>query len=162
MGCTNINWRLCIDTIDTGGLKQENAWDAAISDTWDEGKKHTRRSIGRSCRRSFFRFISDSFSPASAFAWKYTCLAYNIQHPPGEAKKKENQRSKSPRVFGFCQHGDGGGINKKSCTIVGVVGGGWWWLVVVEKEHINVHTHPVQSSSGLTALSLHFSQKFNR
>lgn len=140
MGCTNINWRLCIDTIDTGGLKQENAWDAAISDTWDEGKKHTRRSIGRSCRRSFFRFISDSFSPASAFAWKYTCLAYNIQHPPGEAKKKENQRSKSPRVFGFCQHGDGGGINKKSCTIVGVVGvvgGGWWWW----KRSISMYTH---------------------
>lgn len=154
MGCTNINWRLCIDTIDTGGLKQQNAWDAAISDTWDEGKKHTRRSIGRSCRRSFFRFISDSFSPASAFAWKYTCLAYNIQHPPGEAKKKENQRSKNPRVFGFCQHGGGWGINKKSVQLSG-------WLVVMVggggKEHINVHTYLVNSSSGLTALSLHFS-----
>lgn len=40
---------------------------------------------------ALFFFISDSFSPASAFAWKYTCLAYNIQHPPGEAKKRKRK-----------------------------------------------------------------------
>lgn len=85
-----------MEAIDTGGREQQ---------MHGTQRFRTQRMKGKSIQggpseghvAALFFFISDSFSPASAFAWKYTCLANNIQHPPGEVKKKK--KTSDPRVL---------------------------------------------------------------